>query len=211
MTAVRLFAVSALLLGSCATPTTTTLRSLPTTLSLDAARLLETCGLVESSFAVEVRCPDGVTVISHRQPLALEAPFLADAADRALLLGARLEWFDSSITTDEGPVPVREARFVAVDGDSPVGSLFGVGRLSGEEREDMWCVGSPAQRDRCLTILTAMLQKPSPSTAGTVGVVAPQGNAAVGTRAAGQPALYIHRQRGTAILPHYQQRQQRGR
>jgi hypothetical protein len=183
----RVFALSALLSVSCATAPPTTLRSLPTTLSHDAARLLETCGLVESAFAVEVRCPDGVTVISHRQPVALEAPFLADAADRAHFQGARLEWSDGTITTDEGPVPVREARFIAVDGDTHIGSLFGVGRLLGEEREDIWCVGDPTRRDHCLTILTAMLQKPSTVT--TSSPTAPTADASGGTRVAGQPAL----------------------
>lgn len=185
MTPVRVFALSTLLSVSCATAPPTTLRVLPTTLSHDAARLLETCGLVESAFAVEVRCPDGVTVISQRQPVALEAPFLADAADRAHLQGARLEWFDSTITTDEGPVPVREARFIAVDGDTHLGSLFGVGRLLGEEREDFWCVGDATRRDYCLTVLTAMLQPATTTSSTTTSPVVDS----VGTRAAGQPAL----------------------
>jgi hypothetical protein len=169
MPTTRVCVVATLLLSSsCATTTTTTtVRSLPTTLSTDASRLLEGCGLVESAYDVEVHCPDGLIVISHRQPRHQEAPFLADAAERGNLQGARTEWSNTSLTIDEGVVPVREARFFAIDGDTDTGSLFGAGRLLAEEREDFWCVGAPEQRDRCLAILTAMLQRATPTSTPT--------------------------------------------
>jgi hypothetical protein len=76
-------------------------------------------------------------------------------------LGARTTWSDRALLTDGGPVPLREARFVAVAGDADVGFLLGLSRDQDAVREDLWCSGERAGGDgidRCEAILTALLQ-----------------------------------------------------
>lgn len=159
--------VSLFVLTASACPGTTrpTIRALPTTLSTDAAQLLAGCEVLESTWNLEARCGD-LVVTRHAQPPALEATWLGVATDRGYRVGARTTWTDRMLVTDDGPVPLREARFIGVEGDADLGALLGVTRDRGSTREDLWCSADVVTDDvivRCEVILTALLQPPPPT------------------------------------------------
>jgi hypothetical protein len=156
-----LVSTSVLVLMACQSGPPPTLRTLPTTLSTDAARLLAGCQMQDGAFELQVTCPDDVVVARQSQPPALEATFLAVADDEAHARAARVLWTALTLTTDAGPLPLRQAVYLG-DDRSDLGFLSGVSRARGQLRDDFWCSApSTTQLARCEAILTALLQDPA--------------------------------------------------
>jgi hypothetical protein len=175
--------------ASAATSATSTLRTLPTHLSADATRLVAGCVVVSEAFDLELRCPDDIVVASQAQATALEQTFLMVASEAATTRNADVIFTDGGLDTDHGPVRMREARYVAGGGDD-VGFLLGVSRPKGTLRDDLWCTApSLAQRERCVAILTALLQPAGEASSSTPS--SPAETAAPLSSASGPPSSSV--------------------